>query len=775
MTDDAVFPTVSAPILPLEELFAAVQVVTNEGNGELITGLDYWRQPTGQDSLVKFDENLAAEVMKQPPSKAGFAKLPSLWTSLHFALALPALRIALDKYGVDERTRDILLSNADAQKYFPVFPHIEKHYAEYQSFRAQYGEQSSTWWDETLETAFQGAGADSQILPLLASLPAFLRDRATLVLLNQEDSLIGRLVLANLADRDVPLNALRFDPRSKSYLSSVGGAVAKTLYERLRDTELRLGELRQYLESHQPGQPIRLGALAKTAIWFSTGERPGKRAVVETILPGLVGAAAHVATGLLQLITDIVGRGGPDYSKPKLEELPGRGRKFREEHSLLQIGRLSLIKDILYLDEGPRSDGAALRRLASRLYTEEARKKDWGNVTRYLPNPRLFDTFKQDVGNILYSAGLLESKSKENTLAEKLKALAWETKAAHSREQLRLTVRSGSDTINQLADVWRKRYPDSERLLLARFVQLSFGLISLTPIPIALEEINRGFAGSNYDWRQGIYHLRYQEAGDERPLDIPLSVGRATQKRTKARAVYHTIEEGQPPRVTGEGISFSAWFEIASERFSKPALIPMPGRLSVDPFGQTGSAHAGEIVGYGCSVHHASLSVILVEFACLGARRETLTWMMEWFASFNPHMHHRKELARFQLEQTIAAVEQGKELSLSGYLRNNRHLVDDSDRQHLRRCLDGDRQWLEWAEIRLAQLCLGFPHLYPFNHSSELNPRSSWYDGRNVELDPASMSWACVVGANVGVPIADGPKTTLSPLQLSDPQVLICQ
>jgi hypothetical protein len=263
--------------------------------------------------------------------------------------------------------------------------------------------------------------------------------------------------------------------------------------------------------------------------------------------------------------------------------------------------------------------------------------------------------------------------------------------------------------------------------------------------------------------------LRYQEAGDERLLDIPLSVGRATQKRTKARAVYHTIEEGQPPRVTAEGTSFSAWFEIASERFNKPLIIPVPGRLCVDPFGQTGSAHACEILGYGCSVHHASLLVILVELACLGARRETLTRVMEWFMSFNPDMHQRKEFARFQLEQVIAAVGQGKELSLSDYLRKNRHLADDPTRQHLRRCLDGDRQWLEWAELRLAQLCLGFPHLYPFNHGSELNPRSSWYDGRNVELDPVSMSWACVFSAKVGVPIADGPKTTFSPLQLSDP------
>jgi hypothetical protein len=30
-------------------------------------------------------------------------------------------------------------------------------------------------------------------------------------------------------------------------------------------------------------------------------------------------------------------------------------------------------------------------------------------------------------------------------------------------------------------------------------------------------------------------------------------------------------------------------------------------------------------------------------------------------------------------------------------------------------------------------------------------------------------------GMGIGVPIADGPKTTFRPLQLSDPQVLICQ
>jgi hypothetical protein len=37
-------------------------------------------------------------------------------------------------------------------------------------------------------------------------------------------------------------------------------------------------------------------------------------------------------------------------------------------------------------------------------------------------------------------------------------------------------------------------------------------------------------------------------------------------------------------------------------------------------------------------------------------------------------MHQRKEFARFQLEQVIAAVGQGKELSLSDYLRKKQAL-----------------------------------------------------------------------------------------------------
>ena len=45
------------------------------------------------------------------------------------------------------------------------------------------------------------------------------------------------------------------------------------------------------------------------------------------------------------------------------------------------------------------------------------------------------------------------------------------------------------------------------------------------------------------------------------------------------------------------------------------------------------------------------------------------------------------------------------------------------------------------------------------------------YSARVSSSDCSRKAIVC----QLGVPIADGPKTTFSPLQLSDPQVLICQ
>lgn len=719
--------------LPLPLAFEALKILTDQ---HFITGTDVWRHATGGDSLSTFDPELAAVVQKQPPSKFGHAGALSLWTATHFCLALPMLSYAIRKYGTEDETTAVrTLSNAEIEKYFIAFPHIIRHYREYRELAAQFGKPDKLFWDNTLRGAFGNISEDTTAMNILKALPPYLRDTAQQVLSGGSDSLSGRIILAYLFHAGVSVDELPFDKRARQYLAPMhGSAPVQTLYERLIAAQTELSQLDPYLSEYNEARGLVLNQFLELVSWYA---RPH---LVEMMVPGLTGAAEPAIRALLTLFADITQGGGPDYTVAAVKDLPSV-QKFYATQSLEAIGRLSVVKDMLAnVPAAITSDGEILRRLAGHLYSDSERQTAWSNAVYYVPDARRkagFPVFRQDVANIIYCAGLFtEVTDDTNTLSpKKLKKLAGQLSTAQSSGQMRAMFQDERDLLDDVTADWERHYQGQEKLRLLHFVRQTFGLDMTRPIPIPLDEINKGFAQSHYDGRT--YHLHYQEADKV----LEMAIGLPPPAEPPASVRYQTIADSQPPRTAASGLPYSAWLEVSRKGEEWPIIIPVPGRGSFDPFGRQGSPHAGEVVGFGCSVHHASLAVLLAELASLGAGQAELEHVTAGFMGINREMHERRDLASFQLAQTIAAFRDGVSYDHSNYLASHPGMVPDETRPHLAAYARSGKKSLAWAEPQAARLAFGYPTLYPLQGKVRVDPRHSWYDGRAVELPEAAASW----------------------------------
>lgn len=730
MTSEPSFNTQSR--LPVGLAFRVLRILSDQ---RLILGSDEWRHTTGDDSLASIDSTLAQTVLKQPPSKFGHTAAPSLWTATHFTLALPTLSYTLAKYGKeDETTRNLVLPKAQLEKYFIAFPYIVKHYQEYKALKALFGEPSHGWWTTTLNAAFGQHADGAPATVLLASLPQYLQDRAAEVLSEQGDSLTGRIVLAYLLSQGTHPEALPFDSRTESYLAPMNNtAPEQTLFDRLITALLEIGQLDAYLDTFEHEQSLRLSDLIGLVSWF------GRPHLVEMVLPRLTGAAEPAIRALTGLFAQIARDGGPDYSAPRLVEVPAI-EKFRNTQSLATIGRLSIIKDILSSADSPgQPDGMVLRQLAQQLYSDKDRADAWGSTAYYIPDARRasgFVTFRQDIANIIYCAGIFTEQ--DGYMAgtfdpDALKLLAKKIMRAKSIQGIRQAVQANRRILDNLAIEWELHYSTHERLRILRFLRQTFGLESMSPIPIPLTELNKGFAESYLD--EQTYHLRYREAGEMLAMAIPVG----TQKMAAVR--YQTIKNQESARVTSEGLPYSAWLEVTSKGGDTPIVIPVPGRGSFDPFGRVGSPHAGEVIGFGCSVHHASLAIILAELASLGARKHDLTQVAARFMRINRQMHERHDLASFQLAQITAAFIDGKPYTHRDHIMAIDGVIPDTSRPYLASYARPGKKPLSWAEPQVARLSFGYPTLYPAREPVRVSPRYSWYNGSSVELPECAMKW----------------------------------
>lgn len=718
--------------VPLFDSFKALKIITDQDH---ITGTDRWRHNTGRDSLAALDPQLELLVQKQPPSKFGKAENPSLWFAVHFYLALPALSYTFKKYGVEDPvTSKRRLNTEELGHYFPAFPYLANHYREYHEFAGQFGTPSEDVWKELLQVPLMDAPAGAPVTLILDRLPQYLQEKARLVLSGQGDSLVGRIILAYLLGLGIDANELNVDKRTERYVAPMhSSAPSRSLYDRLMTAQAEMGELEPFLGHYEEEQSLLLNDFFSLVTWF------GRPHMVEMVIPGLAGAAEPVVLALSVLFTDIIEAGGPDYTSVPITELPSM-QKFYATQSLEAIGRLSIIKDILSYDEaddGP--DGIALRKFAAHLYPVDERKAEWGNPEYYVPDVRRsagFETFRQDIANIIFSAALYaEDDNPDSTNIDALKQLTAQLMQCDTMARMRAVIFSGRRALDDLAIDWETRHAGHERVRVLRFVRQTFGLDTIQPVPIPLSEINKGFVGSHLE--SGMYYLSYQEAGEKLEMSIPVSA--AAHHRSTVH--YRTSKPGEKPRISAAGLPYNAWLEISGINGKPTVTIPVPGRVSFDPFGRAGSAHAGEVIGFGCSVHHASLVVVLTELASLGASREDLERVKEAFMKINNDKHERTDLATFQLAQVLNAIEKGERYTFHDFLKDHPQLANAPDRPQLSAYMQAGNTSVSWAEAQAARLSFGYPELYPYQAEYPVNPRASWYDGRNVELPEAEVTW----------------------------------
>lgn len=706
-----------------------------------LNGRDSWRRQTGNDALVKIDPELAGAVTKQPPSKAGNVNgNSSLWTDVHYRLFLPGIEGAIRDYAHIDALNHEYLSDKDAARYLPAFPAIREHFDEYQALQQHKAFQQNppapidgAWWDAQCRTAIETAGKEADVKQVISHLPSsFLKEKATAVLEAGSDSLTGRIVLARLKEEGFTSESLRIDPRTEKYLAPIGKAESKSLYVRLRDTQLDFAEL----------EPTFSAGKQTFATLFSAFDWYGRPEHIETILPNLTGAAAPAARGLFRMFEDIKEKGYPDFTLREPETIATQAKQVHDRQDLTQIGRLALVEDIIG-ENG--TEGQDLRALATYLFSKEERVKAWGNAERYVPDnrqeKRSFALFQQDIADIFYMAALLEEREGAEANATPLKSLAFTVKNAENFLQISDAVQAQGDILHAMKQDWQERYTGQERLRILDFVTQSFELEATKPVPIPLEELSKGFAGSTYDATRRQYYIRYHEADETKELMVQLPPPTMQTKARTTQITYHADNENA--HLSPEGLPYSAWLEVSHGNKNAPSIIPVPGRGSFDPFGRTGSPHAGEVVGYGCSVHHASLALIFAELGALGANRENLEQVCDELMQINPGMHLRKDLADYQMEQTLSAFGKEKQnLTYADYLAEHPK-PEDPKRQHLTQYTkEGEKPTL-WAAPQAARLSFAYPELYPQSPES-LTPRSSWYDGRNATLTTKPLRWQAI-------------------------------
>ena len=253
------------------------------------------------------------------------------------------------------------------------------------------------------------------------------------------------------------------------------------------------------------------------------------------------------------------------------------------------------------------------------------------------------------------------------------------------------------------------------------FISTYLGLEKPVPVPIPEAEIIKGLALKHLA-REGKLLIDYQEDGNAIHCEI------AVPPTAAARITYH-----EKAVKDADGIIYPAYLSVRWER--KTITIPVIGRTSYDPMGATGSAHAGEVIGFGCSMHHSSLQYALAMAAALGADREGMNRLKDSFMGINPELHQRQALADFQVEQVASAFETGKAITYRDWMNRHDVAAATADHEHTQdfSAMGGYTPSYRKA---FASLAMSYPDLYPAGNETArtLSPRASFYDGRDVSL-----------------------------------------
>jgi hypothetical protein len=264
-------------------------------------------------------------------------------------------------------------------------------------------------------------------------------------------------------------------------------------------------------------------------------------------------------------------------------------------------------------------------------------------------------------------------------------------------------------------------------------------LTTWSPVPIPIDEIKKGLSKIEYD--HTTLSVVYTEAGNVSTFDVPI------HKRTRNNIV--SVKYVNKP-TKQQWILYPDYYIFRLDN-EKEIIIPKIGRESYDLMGKTGSPHAGELVGFGCSVFHSTLQFVQVLASMLEDHNvvhleQTLSTIRENFFKVDPSLHHRIHLAKYQTKQIVEAVIHGRTLTYADYVfkyvpkEEIQNQETHGHTQEYLNCVQDNREpSFEKFLARLTNLQNNFTDLYPrdFTSKAQVLPRVSFYDGSNVEIkDP---------------------------------------
>jgi hypothetical protein len=357
-----------------------------------------------------------------------------------------------------------------------------------------------------------------------------------------------------------------------------------------------------------------------------------------------------------------------------------------------------------------------------------------------VPNlERGLEQFRQDVTTLLYATALnvenhavcLPGKAEERLAhSATLKQLAWNIKTVDTINALisEIGTAESKSALSYVKDdamflEHNPRFHCPHAASGIHFISTYFGLEETAPVPIPEAEIKKDLTLQLLK-SAGKLLVGYQEAGSKIQCDVTVSSTAAPLITYHEQAVKDA-----------DGIVYPAYLSFRRE--GRSILIPVIGRTSYDPMGTSCSAHAGEVIGFGCSMHHGSLQYALTIAAALGADRSGLNTLKGSFMAVNSQWRQREALAGFQVDQVVSAFETGKAVTYREWI--NQHglsAATSAGHEHTQDFLLKGEYPPSYREA-CASLAMSYPDLYPADHqiARTLSPRESFYYERDVSTD----------------------------------------
>lgn len=759
--------------ISLKDLFATLISVNAAVSS--VAGINSWRVPTGKIRLQHFDEELAQEIPYAPSKNVGNNK--SVWAQLHFGILFPVLK-KIGQMASQSSLEKIVFSEEEARKYFRFLDDLRQHLDAHQKYiellNAIFSELSSEAKElpknlakmgkyrgsvdcfltgmifhlpespVALCEALQGLermGNKESHLTLwkswLGCLPSDINDLhpclKDLLKAARRNDILGRIIQSYYADvygysyeeLGIPSQAHIYYMEKSVSKKEQEVSGAPTLHQRTLEYFCR--EL-----SSCPISPTGDVTSSEMISLYSSWYRSPR--VVEMVTASFAGAAEEAAECIVQLMEDIY--------KLSEEQLDLRKVIFTTNHLcsgdlLRRLGRLTMIMDVLSGGLDCHLSGKELRKLATKIWSSEDRVQMWGQSNQYFPGDwQAFPQFCQDIAALVYAAALyLEDCQEESRLegngeedvaekgrSEALKYLAGLIKGSSHYKEMKRLLGAHRETLLSSSAM---------NVPILQTISMSFGLCKPQPIAIPLAEILRGLPWLVY--RDNVLQIQYQEGEEQGTWEIRIPP--SSEQSPKVRCFNQIVEEDKIPYPDGYELF---WPDGAS------ILLPKVGRESYDLCGQSESAHAGEVIGYGCSVFHSTLQLVQVIAALLGGREQVLEEIRAHFFSLNAQFHHRYYLAKYQSAQILEAIGKRRKLSyprwITRHFKNSFSLLNAQEYAHTQAFLtsieNDESANFSFYGKRLACLGIRNPKLYPYcpKAKRKLSPRASFYDGREVIL-----------------------------------------